>query len=135
VTSSPPASCHVASFDGEWKIALELLASAEPTGPEPVVRFLDRDASAAGHAAELVVVTGALDARLTDALLERALARRPTALVLVETASFGPNGARPARDPALLRLHAAGVPVATIRQGDDLAAKLSGFEEAYTAHG
>ena len=133
VTSSPPVSCHVASFDGEWKIALELLASAEPTGPEPVVRYLDRDAS--GHAAELVVVTGALDARLTDALLERALARRPTALVLVETASFGPNGAPPARDPALLRLQAAGVPVATIRQGDDLGAKLSGFEEAYTAHG
>jgi uncharacterized protein (DUF58 family) len=133
VTSSPQVSCHVASFDGEWKIALELLASAEPTGPEPLVRYLDRDAS--GHAAELVVVTGALEARLTDALLERALARRPTALVLVETASFGPNGAPPARDPALLRLQAAGVPVATIRQGDDLAAKLSGFEEAYTAHG
>jgi hypothetical protein len=88
-----------------------------------------------GHAAELVVVTGALDARLTDALLERALARRPTALVLVETASFGPNGASSARDPALLRLYAAGVPVAAIRKGDDLAAKLSGFEEAYTAHG
>jgi uncharacterized protein (DUF58 family) len=135
VTSSPPASCHVASFDGEWRVALELLASAEPTGPEPVVRYLDRDASAAGKAAELVVVTGALDARLTDALLERALARRPTALVLVETASFGPTGAQPARDPALLRLHAAGVPVATIRKGDDLAAKLGGFEEAYAAHG
>ena len=89
VTSSPPASCHVASFDGEWRAALEVLAAAEPTGTEPLARFLDRDASAAGQAAELVVVTGALDGRLTDALLERALARRPTALVLVETASFG----------------------------------------------
>jgi uncharacterized protein (DUF58 family) len=135
VTSAPPASCSVASFDGEWRTALELLASAEPTGTEPLVRFLDRDASGAGLATELVVVTGALEARLTDSLLERAFARRPTALVLVETATFGPNGAPPARDPALLRLHAAGVPVATIRKGDDLAAKLSGFEEAYTAHG
>ena len=135
VTSSPPASCHVASFDGDWRAALELLASAEPTGTEPLARFLDRDASAAGQAAELVVVTGALEARLTDALLERALARRPTALVLVETASFAHEGAAPGRDPALLRLHAAGVPIATIRKGDDLAAKLSGFEEAYTAHG
>ena len=135
VTSSPPASCHVASFDGEWRIALEVLASAEATGTEPLARFLDRDAAAAGQAAELVVVTGALEARLTDALLERALARRPTALVLVETASFGAKLAPPARDPALLRLHAAGVPVATIRKGDDLAAKLSGFEEASTAHG
>ena len=135
VTSSPPASCSVASFDGEWRTALELLASAEPTGTEPLVRFFDRDASGAGLATELVVVTGALDARLTDSLLERAFARRPTALVLVETPSFGPGSAPPARDPALLRLSAAGVPVATIRKGDDLAAKLTGFEEAQTAHG
>jgi hypothetical protein len=135
VTSSTPESCHVASFDGEWRVALELLATAEPTGTEPVARFLDRDSSAAAQAAELVVVTGALDARLTDALLERAFARRPTALVLVETASFGPAEAPPARDPALLRLHAAGVPIARYRKGDDLGAKLSGFEEAYAAHG
>jgi hypothetical protein len=124
----------VASFDGEWRTALELLASAEPTGTEPLVRFLDRD-SGAGMATELVVVTGALDPRLIDSLLERAFARRPTALVLVETASFAPTAAQPARDPALLRLSAAGVPVATLRKGDDLAAKLSGFEEAQTAHG
>lgn len=134
VTSSPPESCSVASFDSEWRTALELLASAEPTGTEPLVRFLDREAGA-GMATELVVVTGALDARLTDSLLERAFARRPTALVLVETASFGPGAAPPARDPALLRLSAAGVPVATLRKGDDLAAKLSGLEEAQTAHG
>jgi uncharacterized protein (DUF58 family) len=135
VTASPPVSCHVTSFDGEWRVALEVLASAEPTGSEPVARFLERDASATGLAAELVLVTGALDARLTDALLERALARLPTALVLVETASFGAEGAPPAHDPALLRLHTAGVPVATIRKGDDLAAKLSGYEEGYAAHG
>jgi uncharacterized protein (DUF58 family) len=135
VTSSPPASCHVTSFDGEWRVALEVLAGAEATGKEPVSRFLARDASASGQASELIVVTGALDAPLTDELLERSLARRPTALVLVETASFGRNGAPPARDPALLKLQAAGVPVATIRKGDDLAAKLGGFEGAYAAHG
>jgi uncharacterized protein (DUF58 family) len=135
VTSSPPATTHVASFDGEWQIAFELLAAAEPDGTEPVARFLDRNASAAAQAMELVVVTAALDLRLTDALLERALARRPTALVLVEAASYGENGGAPVRDPALLRLQAAGVPVAVIRRGDDLAAKLGGLEEAYAAHG
>ena len=83
----------------------------------------------------LEAINAALDAPLTDELLERSLARRPTALVLVETASFGRNGAPPARDPALLKLQAAGVPVATIRKGDDLAAKLGGFEGAYAAHG
>ena len=32
ITTSPPETCHVASFDGEWSRALELLAAAEPTG-------------------------------------------------------------------------------------------------------
>ena len=132
------APCHVASSRrrrATWRrstasrrVVLELLATAEPTGTEPVARFLDRDGSAASQAAELVVVTGLLDARLTDALLERAFARRPTALVLVEASSWlREGGSRP--DPALLRLDAAGVPIAAIRKGDDLAVKLSGFEE------
>jgi len=135
VTSSPLASCHVASFDGEWRLALETLAAAEPTGHEPLARFLNRDASPAAHAFELVAVTSSLSMELTEALLERALARRPTSLVLVEAASFLPEGAAPARDPALLRLQMAGVPVAVIRRGDDLAAKLTGLEQALTAHG
>jgi hypothetical protein len=127
-------TCHVASFEGEWRVALELLAAAEPSGTEPLVRFLERDASPAAQATELVVVTASLDLRLVDALLERALARRPTALVFVEAATFGAEGAPPVRDPALLRLQAAGVPVAVLRRGDDLAAKLSGFEEAHAAN-
>ena len=135
VTSSPPETCHVTSFDGEWRAALELLAACEPTGTDPVARFLDRDVSAAAQAIELVIVTAALDTRLTDALLERAFARRPTALVLVEAASFASEDGLPSREPALLRLQAAGVPVVSLRRGDDLAAKLSGNEEAYAAHG
>jgi uncharacterized protein (DUF58 family) len=135
VTSSPPESCHVASFDSEWRLALELLAGAEPTGTEPLARFLHREASPAAHAFELVAVTSSLSMQLTDALMERAFARRPTSLVLVEAASFGPVPTAPARDPALLRLQMAGVPVAVVRRGDDLAAKLSGLEEALTALG
>ena len=135
ITTSPPESCHVASFDGEWRRALELLAAAEPTGTEPLVRFLGRDASPAVHATELVAVTASLDAGLADALLDRAFARKPTSLVLVEAASFRRGGAPPQRDPALLRLQAGGIPVAVIRRGDDLAAKLSGFEEAVSASG
>jgi hypothetical protein len=62
-------------------------------------------------------------------------ARRPAALVLVDAASF--NGAErvPLREPALLRLHAGGVAVVAVQRGDDLAAKLSGLEEAYAAYG
>ena len=61
---------QVASFDGEWR-ALELLAAAEPTGTQPLTRFLGRDARLL-PAPELVVVTASLDPRLVDALLDRA---------------------------------------------------------------
>jgi uncharacterized protein (DUF58 family) len=135
VTSDPPENCRVASWDGEWRLALELLAAAEPTGAEPLERFLGRDASPAAQATELVAVTAALTPRLADSLLERALARRPTSLVLVDAASFGPDYTAPLRGAPLLRLHAAGVPVAVVRRGDDLAAKLSGLTETFADHG
>ena len=60
VTSSPPESCHVASFDSEWRLALELLAAVEPTGTDPLARFLHREASPAAHAFELIAVTSSL---------------------------------------------------------------------------
>ena len=135
VSTSTAESCHVASFDGEWRLALELLAAAEPTGSDPPERFLGRDASPAANATELVVVTAALTPLLVETLVERALGRRPTSLVLVDAPSFGPQEAAPVRDPALLRLQASGVPVAVVRRGDDLAAKLSGLAEALASHG
>jgi uncharacterized protein (DUF58 family) len=135
ITSSPPESCQVGSIDGEWRTALELLAAAEPSGNDPLARFLERDASPALQAVELVVVTAALAPQLVDALLERAFARRPVSLVLVDAASFNGGEAAPLREPALLRLQAGGVPVVALRRGDDLAAKLSGLEEARAASG
>jgi uncharacterized protein (DUF58 family) len=134
ITSSPPESCHVASLNVEWRIALELLAAAEANGTDPVVRFLDRSEPAT-QATELVVVTAALEPRLTDALMERALARRPASLVLVEAPSFAEGDVRPVREPALLRLQGAGVPVTVVRRGDDLALKLAGLDELVAAGG
>lgn len=135
ITSSPPESCQVGSIDGEWRTALELLAAAEPTGKDSLSRFLERDASPALQAIELVVVTASLEPALVDALLERAFARRPVSLVLVDAASFNGGEPVPLRNPALLRLQAGGVPVVALRRGDDLAAKLSGLEEARAASG
>jgi uncharacterized protein (DUF58 family) len=135
ITSSPPESCQVGSIDGEWRTALELLAAAEPTGKDSLSRFLERDASPALQAVELVVVTAALEPQLVDALLDRAFARRPVSLVLVDAASFNGGEAAPLREPALLRLQAGGVPVVALRRGDDLGAKLSGLEEARAASG
>jgi uncharacterized protein (DUF58 family) len=135
ITSSPPESCQVGSIDGEWRTALELLAAAEPTGNDPLARYLERDASPALQAVELVVVTAALAPQLVDALLDRAFARRPVSLVLVDAASFNGSEVAPVREPALLRLQAGGVPVVALQRGDDLAAKLSGLEEARAASG
>ena len=134
VTSSPPETCSVASYEGEWRMALELLAAAEPNGTQPLTSFLGRDSPAAG-AQELVVVTSSLDAGTVEALLERALGRRQTSLVYVEAPSFRPGGAPAVRDPALLRLQLGGVPIALIRQGDDLTARLSGLQRSAVAHG
>ena len=89
----------VASFDGDWRRALELLAAAEPTGTEPVARFLAATRRRPRRRVELVVVTARSTPRLVDALLERAFARRPAALVFVDAASFGRAARRRAREP------------------------------------
>jgi uncharacterized protein (DUF58 family) len=113
------------SSDGpEWQRALELLAAAEPDADRPAAALLESGISPAARALELVVVTSRIEPALVDRLLERALTRRAVALVHVEAGSFAGRAHRP--EPALLRLGAAGVPIAVVRHGDDLAASLAG---------
>ena len=50
----------------------------------------------------------------------------------VEAGSFAGRPHRP--EPALLRLQAAGVPIAVVRQGDDLAVALAGVGAGELAH-
>ena len=75
----------------------------------------------------MVFVTARLDAGVVDRLEQRARARRNTALVYVD-GTHDP-------EPALLRLQSAGVAVAVLREGDDLAAVLGApaFAEAARA--
>jgi uncharacterized protein (DUF58 family) len=116
---------QVVTSDGpEWQRALELLAAAEPDARSPAAALLRSADGPAARSLELVVVTSSVDRSLVDRLLERALTRRPVALVHVEAASFAGRPQRPT--PELLRLQAAGVPVAVVRQGDDLAPALHG---------
>jgi uncharacterized protein (DUF58 family) len=115
-------SQRVASADGDWRGALDLLAGLEPSASGSVTPLLAEDAPA-GRSLELTVVTARLDSRLVDRLVHLAVARRRVSVVYVDAASFG--GA-PRPEPALLRLQAAGIPVAIVRRGDDLAAKLGG---------
>jgi len=120
------------SSDGpEWHRALELLAAAEPDARDPVAMLLRSADGPASRSLELVVVTSRVERSLVDRLLERALTRRPVALVHVEAASFAGRPHQP--DPELLRLQAAGVPIAVVRQGDDLATVLHGASAAEAA--
>jgi uncharacterized protein (DUF58 family) len=118
---------RVHSFDGDWHRALELLAGVEPDGPTPVAAMLADEGGHAGRALELTVVTAHLTPRLTDRLLQRMMNRHAATLVYVERASFG-DAPAPALDAGIaaqvLRLQRGGVPVAVLRRGDDLAAKL-----------
>jgi uncharacterized protein (DUF58 family) len=123
---------HSVASDGpEWQRALELLAAAEPDAPGPAAALLRSADGPAARSLELVVVTSRVERALVDRLLERALTRRPVALVHVEAASFVGRPPRPV--PELLRLQAAGVPVAVVRRDDDLAMALHGASTAEVA--
>jgi len=123
---------HVHSPAADWSRALELLAAVEPTGQTSAARLLAEDDGPAVRALELVVVTARADGQLVDRLVQRAMSRRKVSLVFVDPASF--NGGRRVREPALLRLDAAGIPVAVIRSGDDLGACLEGELAPEAAH-
>jgi hypothetical protein len=60
------------------------------------------------------------------------LTRRGAALVWVDAATFGGRSGGP--QPELLRLGAAGVPVAVVRAGDDLATVLGAGRAVQAAH-
>jgi uncharacterized protein (DUF58 family) len=120
------------SSEGEWQRALELLAAVEPDADRPAAALLESGASPAARSLELLVVTSRVEPALVNRLLERALTRRAVALVHVDAGSFA---GRPRRaDPGLLRLQAAGVPIAVVRQGDDLAGALAGVGAREVAH-
>jgi len=122
----------VSSHGPEWERALELLAAAEPDARRPAAALLESGVSEVARSLELVVVTSRVEPALVNRLLERALTRRAVALVHVEAASFAGRPHRP--EPALLRLQAAGVPIAVVRQGEDLAAALEGARAGEVAH-
>ena len=113
----------------------DLLAAVEPDGAAPATALLADDAGLAARARELTVVTATLAPRLVERLLQRTQSQHPAALVYVDAASFGAGAAGPSREPGLLRLQAAGVPVAVLREGDDLAARLSAAGVARAAGG
>ena len=112
--------------EGDWRRALELLAGAEADGVDSPERLLVGERNPAALALDLVVVTPRLDGSLVDRLVQRAQVRRNTALVYVDGAH--------SRQPALVRLQAAGVAVAVVREGGDLQRALAAPTFAEAAH-
>lgn len=124
ITSLQAETQRVQSYAGDWRSALESLAAAEPNGRLPLAAVLAEDGGVASRAHELALVTARLEPQLVDRLVHRALAQRKVSVVYVDAPTFA--GSRPSREPGLLRLQAAGVPVAVVHDGDDLAEVLSG---------
>jgi uncharacterized protein (DUF58 family) len=124
VTSAPPRTQRIRSHEGDWRLAMELLAAAEPTGRASLTATLADDGQLAAQASDLAVVTATLDRALADALLRLAPGRRLT-VAYVDAMTFAPDAATTQRrEPPLLRLQSAGVAVAVVRHGDDLGAVL-----------
>ncbi len=132
VNSSQREAERVHSAASEWRRALDLLAAVEPDAREPLTALLAADASRAARALELAVVTARVDETLVARLVQRALSRRRVSVVYVDSGTFA--GGAPRREPGLLRLQAAGVPVAVVHAGDDLRGCLEGDRAAEAAH-
>ena len=119
---------RVHSPAGDKREALDLLAAVEPQPGPPLASLLADEAGTAARAEELAVVTGSLPARLVEQLVNHVLGHKSVSLVLVDSASFAGSGEPPpSAFPGLLRLQASGIPVAVLRRGDDLAARLGGI--------
>jgi uncharacterized protein (DUF58 family) len=114
----------VTAYGPEWERALGILAAAMPDAPTPASALLDSADGPAARSLELVVVTSRPEPALVRRILDRALSRRPVSLVYVDAPTFAGRPSTP--QPALLQLQAAGVPVATVRRGDDLREALGG---------
>jgi uncharacterized protein (DUF58 family) len=133
VNSAARPSVRVTSLDGDWLAALGVLAEAEADGTRPVVELLARESGPASRALETLVVTARLSGALATKLVQRALAGQGVSVVWVDSASFA---SRPTKvEPELLRLQAAGIPVAVVRRGDALANVLGAPAAVRSAHG
>jgi uncharacterized protein (DUF58 family) len=131
ITAMRQETVRVQSYAGDWRAAIEALAAAEPTGRLSLAAVVADESSPVARAYELALITSKLEPRLVDRLVQRALAQRRVSVVYVDAPTFA--GARPTREPGLLKLQAVGIPVALVRRGEDLAHALSAAPAAEEA--
>ena len=116
---------RVHSYDGDWRRALELLAAVEPGGATaPASALVGEESGVAARSLELTVVTG--ESRRRAARPSPPARARPAQRLARLRRRGELHGRRDATAaPGLLRLQSVGVPVAVLRQGDDLTAVLA----------
>jgi uncharacterized protein (DUF58 family) len=123
---------HVSKVDADFDAALGALAAAEPNARHGIASWLAELQRRATDAGELVVVTANLDPVAVEAILATA-SRRLVSVVWVDAPSYVGRPTHPAVGP--LRLAAAAIPVALIREGEDLATALDVSPAEARAHG
>jgi uncharacterized protein (DUF58 family) len=130
VTSAAAETVAVRAYERDWPRAMEALAAAEQNGRRPLEAFLGDPAGPDSGASDLVAVTPALRPALVGALIARAVSRQQVSVVYIDLPSFDGRSRRAVgADAAVLRLEAAGVPVAVVRRGDDLGGILGSAAE------
>jgi uncharacterized protein (DUF58 family) len=115
----------------DFQVILAALASAEPDAPRDLGHVLAQTSGPVARAGELVVVTSALGPGALKRLLY-ASGRRLVSVVWIDAPSYAGRPTRAA--PGVLQLSAAGVPVAVVRRGDDLALALAAARREAKAH-
>jgi uncharacterized protein (DUF58 family) len=124
LTGAEPQVVRVRSLAQDWSLALDALAAAEADARSALTSVLSDPRLLSARAADLVVVTGRPET-VAQALCDRRRDGRLAALVAVDVPTFAGAAASPA-SPGLLRVGAAGVPVAVVRAGEELAGALAG---------
>ena len=127
VIGTPAPDIHrVRTLGAEWERALDALAGVEGADGTPLASLV-APRGVLATVAELVVVT-ARPEDVADALVARAAGGRIPALVAVDAPTYAGRAAT-GSTTALLRLAAAGAPVAVLRHGVRLEDSLAGLEE------
>jgi uncharacterized protein (DUF58 family) len=120
-TAQADCATRESSLEGEFASVLGTLAAVRADAPVDLGRFLERAPRSVSQSPEVVVVTATESAAAARGLLDLAN-RRAVAVVWVDAASYVGRPTRAA--PAILRLSAAGIPIAVVRHGEDLATAL-----------
>ena len=119
----------LASLEGDWRAALDLLAGVRDDGRRSLAAVLE-DERAGLDAFRLYVVTANLNPRLADKLIAMQFGRIDTAVVWVDARSWARKAPKPAApDGVALRLSRAGIPFARVRRGDDVRGALGAAPE------